>query len=282
MNLTESDILSLIREVMSPVIAPGAHDFLDDGAELPACPPAYTRVVSMDAFQEDHDFKVGLGPLDSAGYRAIVQNLSDMAAMGAEPVGFMWSLEVPASWLSKNLSEFCGGALKACQRYGLGFYGGDLSASLDKFRLSITIFGDVAGKPLNRRGAKPGDKIYLSRPLGDAAAAGYHSIYPVPELELGAKLVGHATACMDISDGLGKDLYRICKASKVGAKLHTVPIATGATLEQALYGGEDYALLFTAPSSVWGIEIGEVVEGSCVSLNGQNLAEKGYDHFGTP
>ncbi len=262
------------------MIAPGAHDFLDDGAELPACPSGFTRVVSMDAFQEDHDFKLGLGPLDSAGYRAIVQNLSDMAAMGAEPVGFMWSLEVPNSWLDGYLKEFCEGALKACQRYGLGFYGGDLSASFDKFRLAITIFGDVAGKPLNRRGAKPGDKIYVSRALGDAAEAGYHSIYPVPELELGQKLVGHATACMDISDGLGKDLHRICKASGVGASLHTVPIATGASLEQALYGGEDYALLFTAPNSPWGIEIGEVVMGSGVTLNDHELAEKGYDHFG--
>ena len=267
---------------MQPAIAPGAHDFLDDGAELPECPLGYTRVVSMDAFQEDYDFKLGVGPLDSAGYRAIVQNLSDMAAMGAKPTGFMWSLEVPNSWLDRYLKEFCKGALKACHRYGLGFYGGDLSASPDKFRLAITIFGDVAGKPLNRRGAKPGDKIYVSRPLGDAAAAGYHSIYPVPEIELGAKLVGHATACMDISDGLGKDLHRICKASGVGARLHTIPIAEGASLEQALYGGEDYALLFAAPSSEWGIEIGEVVEGNDLSLNGRNLADEGYDHFGTP
>ncbi|MBL4818560.1 MAG: thiamine-phosphate kinase, partial [Deltaproteobacteria bacterium] len=160
---------------------------------------------------------------------------------------------------------------------------------------AITIFGDVAGKPLGRRGAKPGDKIYVSKALG-ASAAGLewlmanrhceeHSdvaiqhLYPTPELELGQKLVNHATACMDISDGLAKDLHRLCKASKVGAELHHVPCYKDVSLEHALYGGEDYALLFTAPKSRFGIEIGEITKGPALEHNGQPLENKGYDHF---
>lgn len=269
MNLNESQILEVIREIMLPVIATGAHDFLDDGAELPPCPIGHTRVVSLDAFQEHNDFIIGLEPLESAGYRAIIQNLSDLAAMGAKPLGFLWSLELPINWLDQYLREFCFGALKACQTYGLEFYGGDLSASPDRFSCAVTIFGDVSGKPLGRRGAKSGNKIYVSRPLGITGEA---------EIELGQKLVGHATACMDISDGLAKDLYRLCKASGVGAHLQHIPYPEGVTLEQALYAGEDYALLFTAPSSKHGIEIGVITQKPGIDFNGP-LLEKGFDHF---
>ena len=314
LNFHEAQILDIIRDVLKPIIAPGAHDLLDDAAELPKCPQDYTRVVSLDASQENQDFIIGLGPLESAGYRAIIQNLSDIAAAGAQPVGFLWSLEVPDKWLSNDaeyLIAYCSGVLKACEKYGLDFYGGDLSHANNLFGCAITIFGDLAGKPLGRRGAKPGDKIYVSKALG-GSAAGLETLlsrhpgldpgssqwrnntgprlggrgdttnahlYPTPELELGQKLIGHATACMDISDGLAKDLHRLCKASKVGAQLNHVPCYESTSLEHALYGGEDYALLFTAPNSHFGIEIGEITKGPAVEYNNQPLENKGYDHF---
>ncbi|MES2504283.1 MAG: thiamine-phosphate kinase [Myxococcota bacterium] len=303
MSLTETKILEIIREIINPVLAPGANDLLDDGAALPPCAATHTRVVSLDAFQEHNDFKIGLGPLQSAGYRAIVQNLSDLAALGAKPVGFLWSLELPELWLANDaqfLREFCQGAVTACQQYNLQLYGGDLSGAQANFSCAITIFGDVDGKPLSRRGAQPGDKIYVSRPLGGSAAGlkalvtnyqpgqGHDDnvtrhLEPVPELLLGQMLVGLATAGMDTSDGLAKDLYRLCKASGVGAKLDHIPICSGASLEQALYGGEDYALLFTASESTFGIEIGEITKNPQLLLKNAEgftvLNEDGFDHF---
>ncbi|MEI6790264.1 MAG: AIR synthase related protein [Myxococcaceae bacterium] len=282
MNLNESQIIDLIKNIFRPILASGAKDLLDDGAELPPCPPGYTRVVSLDAFQEHNDFKIGLGPLESAGHRAITQNLSDLAAMGAKPIGFLWSLELPSSWLENNalyLTQFCTGALKVCQENKLEFYGGDLSASKSHFSCAITIFGDVLGRPLGRQGARPGDKIYVSRELVDWAA----NPYPRAELKLGQELVGLATACMDISDGLAKDLARLCKASGVGAKIHTVPNHAEATREQALYGGEDYALLYTTQESKLGIEIGEITKAPQIlikNLEGyETLKPGGFDHF---
>ena len=172
MNLNESQIIELIKAIFEPILAPGAKNLLDDGAELPPVPTGNTRVISLDAFQEHNDFEIGLGTLESAGSKAINQNPSDLAAMGAKPVGFLWSLELPAAWLENNalyLKQFCEGALKTCQENNLEFYGGDLSASKNAFSCAITIFGDVAGKPLGRQGAQPGDKIYVSRELGDSA-----------------------------------------------------------------------------------------------------------------
>lgn len=291
MNLNESQIIDLIKNIFRPILASGAKNLLDDGAELPVCLPGYTRVVSLDAFQEHNDFKIGLGPLESAGHRAIVQNLSDLAAMGAKPVGFLWSLEIPVLWLQNKalyLTKFCQGALQIAKENHLEFYGGDLSASHGGFSCAITIFGDVLGRPLGRQGAKVGDKIYLSRELG-ASAAGLANLtlnghlYPQAELQLGQNLIGIATACMDISDGLAKDLARLCKASGVGAQIHTVPVHKEATREQALYGGEDYALLFTAQNSKFGIEIGEITKAPEILIKNQEgyeiLQSGGFDHF---
>ncbi len=94
-------------------------------------------------------------------------------------------------------------------------------------------------------GRKPGDVLYVSGPLGGWR----HKRVIVPRLEFGRKLVGIATACMDISDGLALDLHRLCKASGVAAELENVPLLKGATLDQALHDGEDYELLFTAPAA---------------------------------
>lgn len=297
MSLTESHILNLIKDTLNPILAPGAKDLLDDGAELPPVPAGHRRVMSLDAFQEHNDFEIGTEPLESVGSRAINQNLSDLAAMGAKPVGFLWSLELPTSWLVHDalyLKQFCQGALKICQDNRLEFYGGDLSASKNSFSCAITVFGDVAGKPLGRQGAKPGDKIYVSRDLGGAAVKLKHlTLNPSPpcgeglespaELSLGQQLVGIATACMDVSDGLAKDLSRLCKASNVGARLHTIPTHPGATIEDALYGGEDYALLFTAEKSQFGIEIGEITQAPEILIKTSEgyevLKSGGFDHF---
>jgi thiamine-monophosphate kinase len=327
---SEESVVDLIRESFTGCLAEGARDLIDDGAWLPKVSAYATRVISCDAFQEGNDFLLHLSPVQSAGYRAVVQNISDLAAMGAAPVGFVWSLEVPALWLKARgalLSEFCDGAAKACRMYDLRFYGGDLSFSSDRFGCTITILGDVEGKPHSRRGAKPGDVIYVSRPLGlssfglsvlfeklgarkqtmsEAKFEVFLSklsqeknsgvkthLWPEAEIKLAQKLLGSATACMDISDGLGRDLYRLCNASKVGAELDNLKAAFHPDLpgakayEYAIHGGEEFALLFTAPPKFKApkrcVRIGKVTSKLGIyELDGtqrKKIAPKGYDHF---
>jgi thiamine-monophosphate kinase len=134
------------------------------------------------------------------------------------------------------------------------------------------------GKALRRDGAKPGDGIYVSGGLGGWR----HRPDPVPRLEFGRQLVGTATACMDISDGLALDLHRLCAASNVAAALDHIPLLPGATFDEAVHDGEDYELLFTAPEGAeMGIRIGEIQKGEpgAIFFCGQRLPARGYDHF---
>jgi thiamine-monophosphate kinase len=122
------------------------------------------------------------------------------------------------------------------------------------------------------------DVLYVSGPLGGWR----HKRAIVPRLDFGRKLVGVATSCMDISDGLALDLHRLCRESGVAAELDHVPLLQGATLDQALHDGEDYELLYTAPPRVKapGIPIGRITKGKAgaVRLQGKALAPIGYDH----
>jgi len=283
---SESLVLAEIQRAFESLMPIGARNFLDDGAWLPPCNPDNTRVVSCDAFQENNDFILGVEPLDSVGHRAIVQNLSDLAAMGATPVGFVWSLEIPLSWLDGSpsfLSEFCRGAATVCKEFALPLYGGDISLSSQNFGCTITIFGDVEKKvPLSRQGASPGDLLYIGKSLGFSAfglkillkdrpslsdrnavneyvrnlttwqkMAIFEHLYPTPQIELAKHLLPIATSCTDISDGLSRDLHRICRASAVGAQLQHLSNAAYTLSNEkdwrdlVLFGGEDYALLFT-------------------------------------
>lgn len=315
---SEEKVVLLIKRIFKKILSKGAHDLVDDAASLPPCPKHSTRVISCDTIIENTDFIIhALSPIQSAGHRVITQNLSDLAAMGAKPVGFVWSLEIPAKWLENNavlLRDFCKSVAKLCFKKQLFFYGGDLSLSKDKFACTVTIFGDVKGKPLSRSGAKPGDAIFLSKPLG-ACSVGLRELlkkkpsslikahlYPNDEIELGQSLVGLASSCMDISDGLSRDLYRLCATSKVSAILENVKalvhpnIASEKNAEEiALSSGEEYALLFTVPAK----KIKKVKKtknmieiGTIISLKNEKpqvfikrnlqfmiLEKKGYDHF---
>lgn len=136
------------------------------------------------------------------------------------------------------------------------------------------------GRALTRSGAKPGDRLYVSGPLGKPWDQEI-----VPRLALGRKLAGKATACIDLSDGLSLDLHRLCKESRVAAQVESIPIVRGATVERALHGGEDYELLFTLPPRLKppaGVTcIGAIVRGAAgtVFFQGKRLPPRGYDHF---
>jgi thiamine-monophosphate kinase len=198
--------------------------------------------------------------------------LSDIAAMGAEPRICFVSLAVPRTF---DIDGF----YRGLNRFHVPVAGGDLARSKSVY-CDVVICGAVPrGRALRRDGAKPGDAIYVSGVLGENAACGYRKL-PVPRLAFGRKLRGRATACMDISDGLSIDLYRLCMASETGAFLHKVPAAKGATEEQALHGGEDYELLYTG-RDLPGIAIGVMNDGPAglVLFGGYPMAPEGWDHF---
>ncbi len=234
------------------------------------------------------------------GHKALARGLSDIAAMGGNPLFCLLSLALP-DWAGETwVDRFYGGLLKLAASAGAVLAGGDL-ARAERLTCDIVVAGSVPrGCALRRDGARAGDAIYVSGRLGGSALglatkrgrAWRRHAYPEPRLALGRYLrrkLG-ATAAMDLSDGLSLDLRRLALASKVSAEIEPPPVFPGATLEQALHGGEDYELLFTAPSgtrvparfeNLSLTRIGVIRRGPAgrVLLSGQPLAALGYDHF---
>jgi thiamine-monophosphate kinase len=168
--------------------------------------------------------------------------------------------------------------LKLAGRFAVDLAGGDL-AHADRVLCDIVVCGAVPqGRALRRKGARVGDAIYVSGKLGRDWRE-YRR--PEPRIELGLKLRGCATACMDLTDGLALDLHRLCLASGVAASLNRVPLRRGFTIEH----GEDYELLWTIPPRrippSGAIRIGEITDGPAgrVLLNGEPVLIRGYDHF---
>jgi thiamine-monophosphate kinase len=246
--------------------------------------PGEDLVFTTDLFVEGVHFPKSLPSRDrkgavSLGRRALARSLSDIAAMGATPRFCLVSLALPKRATEQWIADFYAGLLQLAKQTNTALAGGDLSHAR-QFTADVMVCGSVPrGKALRRDGARPGDAIYVSGPLGGWR----HLPVPVPRLHEGRKLLGKATACIDISDGLALDLHRLCVASKVSAALDTVPLLEAATLKQALHDGEDYELLYAARpgARVAGIRIGIIQRGNAgaVSLDGKLLAPHGYDHF---
>lgn len=212
-------------------------------------------------------------PADAVGYRALAVNLSDLAAMGARPAWALLALSLPAvdpDWLA----AFKSGFQRLAEAHGVALVGGDTTRGA--LAVSVTLLGAVErGTALRRDGARPGDRIYVSGTLGDAAAglrlwqSGQRSAtggvaeliarlhYPTPQLALGRALRGLASAAIDVSDGLAADLGHILERSGVGATVEVERLPLSQALVSvcgrseggalALAGGDDYELCFTVP-----------------------------------
>jgi thiamine-monophosphate kinase len=215
---------------------------------------------------------------EQIGARAVARSLSDIAAMGGTPLYCLVSMAL-APWTDERwIDGFYRGIFKLLRKAKASVAGGDISHA-GQFVCDIMICGSVAkGKALLRSGARPGDMLYVSGPLGGWK----HKRVIVPRLDFGRELVGVATACMDISDGLALDLHRLCRESGVAAELDDVPLLKGATLDQALHDGEDYELLYTAPPRIKapGMPIGRIIKGKpgAVRFQGRAVRPIGYDH----
>jgi thiamine-monophosphate kinase len=234
------------------------------------------------------------------GWKALARGLSDIAAMGGEPRFCLLSLAL-APWVEPRwLDGFYRGLLRLAARTRTPLMGGDL-AHAEKVMCDIVVCGAAPrGTALRRDGARAGDAIYVSGSLGASAmglsqgsgSAWRRHLRPHPRLALGRFLRARlrATAAMDLSDGLSLDLHRLCLASGLSAEIQPPPRFPGATWEQALHGGEDYELLFTAPARA-GVprrfeglpltRIGAMRLGrpGAVELDGAPLEPLGYDHF---
>lgn len=272
----------------------------DDAAVLD--PPAGAQlVVTTDTLVAGVHFSEDTAPAD-LGYKALAVNLSDCAAMGAEPRWWLLSLTLPEigeAWLD----AFSGGCHELAAKFGLSLVGGDLTRG--RLNICIQVLAVVPrGRAVRRAGAVPGDLIFVTGCLGDAAAAlrlhepGWtadprEAEYlagrlrrPVPRLALAAVLRESATAAIDVSDGLAADLGHVLAASGAGACIHAeaLPLsdalraacAPGLALECALHGGDDYELCFTvAPGNAAALGDAARAAGCAVSQIGEIRAGGG-------
>lgn len=259
----------------------------DDCAILPGG-QGNDLVITTDMLLEAVHFRRA-DPPALVGQRALARGLSDIAAMGATPRWCLLSFAVP-EWATEAWTKsFYEGLLALAKQHRTHLVGGDLSHARTA-AADIVVIGEVPhGKELRREGARPGDGIYVSGALGAAGARKYAAAPVEPRLALGRWLRGKASACMDITDGLSLDLHRLCTASRVAAVVdRPLPVAPGATLEQALSAGDDYELLFTAPGPIAArhrgvalTRIGTITRGTPghIELFGQPHAPRGYDHL---
>lgn len=235
--------------------------------------------VTTDFSLEGRHFRRDWHPPQSAGHRCLARGLSDLAAMGAEPLAVFLSLAVPKRLPGAWLEGFLQGLLALAGEHRVPLAGGDTAQSPPPglIAMDIVAAGQIPrGKAVLRSGARPGDALYVTGMLGGAAAelaalgraprkfrglreaaSAHPHLYPQPRLAVGRRLRGLASAMIDISDGLSTDLTHLCESSGVAAVIDetAVPIHRLAweaeevgtsALELALHGGEDYELLFTA------------------------------------
>ncbi len=296
---------SLVRHIRSLAAAQPSNKRLikgigDDCAILRPR-PGHDLVFTTDLVLEGRHFTLETHKPADIGHKALARSLSDLAAMGSRPLFCLVSLAVPQHLGQRWINGFYRGLLGLAARHETALAGGDL-ASFDRVLADVVCCGEVpAGQALLRSKARPGDSIYVTGTLG-ASAAGFRTqrgvnwkrhLRPEPRVAQGEALrkLG-VTCCMDLSDGLSLDLRRLCLESRVSADLaETLPIARGATLEDALHGGEDYELLFTAsprvrvPEEIAAVpiaRIGTIGKGKpgAVTFAARSLRSKGFDHFG--
>lgn len=290
-----------------------------DDAALLRPPAGLELALAADTVVEGVHFPAGLDAAD-LGHRVLAVNLSDMAAMGAEPAWALLTLTLPRAehdWLR----GFANGLHELARQHGTALVGGDTTSG--PLAATVAIAGFVPpGQALRRAGARAGDEVWVSGTPGDASAGlaiitgtleapdsvagplAQRFLRPAPRVSLGLVLRGVASACIDVSDGLLGDLGKLCRASGVAAEVDSTCLPRSEALRAAtdpatarrfaLGGGDDYELLFTLPpgtdtaqltrgAGVRLTRIGTIVAGDGVSVDGLSPEREpghGFDHFG--
>jgi thiamine-monophosphate kinase len=286
-------------------------------------PPAgHEIVLTKDALVAGEHF-FSDDPADSVARKSLRVNLSDLAAKGADPAGFLLALAIPKDCAPVWLEEFAASLGDDVLTFRCPLFGGDTVRTSGPLTISITALGTVpTGAMVHRRGAQPGDRIFVSGTIGDAAlglrlrrgdpeakqlgldeAERRHLVdrylYPQPRTALASALRNHASAAMDVSDGLVGDLAKLCRVSGVSAEIQAAAVPLSAAAEKAveqnaaliqtvLTGGDDYEIVCTVPErnlaqwraasrdSIRVTEIGRVIAGSgapvWLDARGQEMA----------
>jgi thiamine-monophosphate kinase len=259
---------SLIARHFRPLAGPGALDLLDDAAVFTP-PPERDLVVAADAMVAGVHFLPD-DPPGLVGKKLLRVNLSDVAAMGATPLGYLMTVSAPRGTSDAWFAAFAAGLGEDQDRFGVSLLGGDTTSTPGPITLSLTILGTVArGRAIRRIGARAGHSIWLTGTIGDAALGlaalrgkladptGHLAArYRLPEPRLGLRLAGIAAASIDVSDGLVQDLKHLCRAGGVRAEVdaEAVPLSEAARAAgpdwsaTCLTGGDDYELLLAVPS----------------------------------
>jgi thiamine-monophosphate kinase len=268
-----------INSMLKPLAGKNSFGLNDDCAHFDGF------VVTKDILTAGVHFFADDAPYDLAR-KALRVNLSDIASCGAKPFGFLIAVTLPKNTPEKWLREFTRGLKADITKYKFQLLGGDTTTHNGPLVISVTALGKTK-KPITRTGAKVGDNIFVSGKIGEGfiglqTRSGKY-LLPNPRIELGQKLRGKASACIDISDGLLADLNHICKASGVGAEVFSsqIPIPKSKyKLHELITGGDDYELCFTSklPSFPGCTKIGKIVKGSGIKLDGKKVEPKGYEH----
>jgi len=231
-------------------------------------------LITTDFSLEGIHFRREWHPPESIGHRCLTRGLSDIAAMGGEPVAAFLSLALPQDLPQAWIDKFLEGFLALAREFNVTLAGGDIARSPDGVLADITVVGTApAGKAIRRTGAAAGDHLYVTGELGAPVAMLERMMqspkrkfrtndspvhfFPQPQLKVGRYLrdTGIASAMIDISDGFSTDLTHLCEESGVRAEVQAEAIPIGSlgkhevSLENALHGGDEYQLLFTAPAN---------------------------------
>ncbi len=298
MVIAEKALIAQIRRMAGVKINPAVRTGMGDDCAilrlLSARGKQQDTLVTTDFSLEGIHFRRDWHSPESVGHRCLTRGLSDIAAMGGQPVAAFLSLALPRDLTQSWVSRFIRGLISLGQKYRVPLAGGDTAESPHGILADIVVVGTAPrGRAILRSGARPGDRIYVSGELGGSAAAvrlmqktktkkkpklnprDYpRHFFPEPRIALGRVLreKALASAMIDTSDGLSTDLAHICEESGVGAELRAEAIPRASIgkpskevdLDIALHGGEDYELLFTArpgkriPSRIAGVRITKI------------------------